>query len=219
MTRSQAIRITAVLLAIVLAIAAGFLVPTIVRATEPLPHNDWLGLRADPATGVMAHCSLGTAAAVDGGSSVWAAATGEQALDIIQVGARILPGGRRQFFAAWGRGVPNGAGSLYEERDLGPADVGRHKFTVQLIRGSWSLSVDGVTRLRVPDTFRTWPLRAAQVMHETESLADPFGGVRCDRARTHSGRWVMPTWSMTGYGAKAAAARATFGADWFRVWR
>ena len=227
MTRSHAIRIAAAILALILALAAGLVVPMIVRAhhvANDLPHNDWLGLRADPAPGVLARCALGTARSVDGGTSVWAAVAGEQALDIIQVGARITPDGRRRFFAAWGRGVPNGVGSLYEERDLGATDRNAHKYTVQLINGAWSLSIDGSTRLRVPDTFRTWPMRSSQVQHETESAADPFGGtranpVKCSRARTYSGAWVLPAWSMVGYGAKAAAAQSAFGRDWFAVWR
>lgn len=224
MTRSLAIRITATILALALALAAGIVIPTVARAA--LASNDWLGHRAYAATltGATSRCALGAARAVDGGASVWAAMTGDASLDIVQIGARILPGGRRQFFAAWGRGEPFGAGSAYTEADLGPADTWLHTYTVALVGPEWRLSIDGRVRLRVPDTFRTWSIRAATVAHETESAADPFGGTwlrpaECRASRAFSGVWFTPTWHLFGSGPKAMAARCTFGADWFRAWR
>ena len=207
-------------LALVLALCAGAVIPYLVKAA--LPTNDWLGLRGPSANGVLARCALGGARSTDVGSSVWAAATGEASLDIIQIGAKVTPQGRH-YFVAWGRGEPNAAGSMYEERDLGPVNTLFHKYTVQLIKGSWSLSIDGVTRIRVPDTFRTWVIRSSQVAHETEGTGDPFGGtalkpVQCKVARVNNGGWITPAWSIFGAGSKAAAAKGSFGTDWFKIW-
>lgn len=219
------IRLAAAVLALLLAIAAGIVVPTIISARGALPTNDWYGLRYyAPVEGTSASCALGAATATAGGSSVWAAVTGWASLDIIQVGARISPNGQRRYFAAWGRGEPGAAGSLYQEADLGPADAGLHRYRVELSGGTWSLWIDGHVRLTVADTFRTWAISWAMVAHETEALPDPFGGTRryparCESARMRTGEWVRPLWNLMVVGRKASAARANVGPDYFRVWR
>ena len=189
------------------AIFAG-VVPS-VRAA--LPDNSWLGLRsADPADGVMATCSL----AAGGTNSVWAAVTGTASLDIIQIGAQHTSTGDR-LFGAWGHGEP-GTGA-YSEIDLGPTDSLAHRYTVRLTGTTWSLSVDGHTRLTVPDADRTWSIRAEQVQNEVTS-AEPMGPAACHRALVHrSGAWAIATWSFTGAGQSAAAASTQQGPAWFQV--
>ena len=48
---------------------------------------------------------------------------------LIQIGTL---GGR--YFAAWGNGVPNGAGSSYVQRDLGPTSPGWHVYALRNVR-------------------------------------------------------------------------------------
>lgn len=193
-------------------------------ATIHLPWpNSWIGIRTDPCSGVLARCSIGSATAAEQSTLVWAGVGGTRLLDVVQIGTKVTPSGVR-FFAAYGCGSPEASGSLYVERDLGPADRLFHKFTVQLIGDAWSLSVDGRTRLVVPDTFRTWSIRSTQVMHENEGAADELGGtrsnpVRCSESHVFVNGWTHATWSFGGYGPKAMATRSRFGPDWFEVWR
>lgn len=197
------------------AIIAGALVP-ILLTSAALPSNSWIGLRNGNAVdGVLATCSLGAAG---GTNSVWSAVTGWHSLDIIQIGAQHTPTGDR-YFAAWGSGEP-GSGS-YTERDLGVSGSGAHKYTVQLVSGSWRVSIDGRTQATIPTP--TWAQTAVQVQNEVTtsermggSLASP---VSCTGARVHQGtQWWVASWMQTRNGY-SSSAKATFTADGFKVWR
>ena len=206
---------------IVSSVIAGALVP-ILLTSAALPSNSWIGLKSFAAyDGTLATCSLGAATGTD---SVWSAVTGTASLDIVQVGSLHAATGNR-WFAAYGRGEPGATGSAYTQVDLGPdTDSFANKYTVQLIAGSWSFSIDGVTRLRVSDTFRNWTIRAAQVQNEVETV-EPMGGTAaaktfCVNARAHStAGWSLPAWSFQGVGPSAGSAATAQGADWFRVWQ
>ena len=161
--------------------------------------NRWLFLQADAAHGVRAEIRTSRLAYVSVG--------GVQLLDIVQVGTR-----NGRLFAAWGNGIPNGEGSSYTEKDLGPTS-GWHRFRVRLIHGIWRLAVDGKVRLRIPDTFRHWRIRSAQAAVESET-GEPMSG-RIRDARTYRHGWRLPTWTMHGY--HAGSTRFTFGADWLTV--
>ena len=149
------------------------------------------GMRGAPRLSVTATCRN------TGHEAVWVAETGSAFLDIIQVGA--MDG---DLFYAYGRGVPNGAGSLYVERHLGRSGTGAHRYGLVLSQRIWTLTIDGRTVARIADTFRTWRLRATQVMSEGEL---PFGAASCVSA----GRW-----NFGGYGPQP---RLRFGADWWSV--
>ena len=131
-----------------------------------------------------------------GHEAVWVAETGTQYLDIIQVG--VMDG---RFFYAYGRGVPNGAGSLYREVHLGPSGTGPHRHGLSLASRVWTITIDGRVVVRISDTFRTWRLRQTQVMAEGTT----FGPAACVSA----GRWYFG-----GYGPQP---RSSFGANWWRV--
>jgi hypothetical protein len=190
------------------------------EAAEP---NRWDFLSTGPSTGVHAHLALGAASR---GQAVYVSEGGSQYLDIIQVGAKIDLNGRRHLFAAWGRGVPNGAGSLYEERDLGTVGTGSHSYTLRLSSGVWRMYVDGARRLSVPDAFRTWTTRSTHAANEAEwggalggTLSSP---VRISGARVwRSGAWRLPA---VGYWYSMASNTTnhtcdTFGNDWLKVRR
>ena len=132
-----------------------------------------------------------------GHEAVWVAETGTQYLDIIQVGT--VSG---TLFYAYGRGVPNGAGSLYREVHLGPSGTGPHRYGLALRAHVWTLTIDGRVVARIPDTFRDWRLRQTQVMAEGDL---PFGAASCTS---------VGAWHFGGYGPQP---RATFGTDWWRV--
>lgn len=149
------------------------------------------GMRGAPRTTISATCrSIGHQA-------VWVAETGTAFLDIIQVGSQ-----DGTLFYAYGRGVPNGPGSLYVERHLGPSGTGPHRYGLALYRRVWTLTIDGRTVAQVPDTFRTWRLRATQVMAEGDL---PFGPASCS---------AQGTWNFGGYGPQPVT---DFGATWWKV--
>ena len=146
-----------------------------------------LGMTGPPSLSASAVCRNA------GHEAVWIAETGSDYLDIIQVGD--MDG---TLFYAYGRGVPNGPGSLYREIHLGPAGTGPHRYGISLASRVWTISIDGRVVARIPDSFRTWPLRATQVMAEGTL---PFGAASCSSA----GRWRFG-----GYGP---APRWSFGTD------
>ena len=212
-------RVCAVTVAALLLFAS--IVPVAAAAT--LQPNNFLGLRAAAADSVSAVCSLGAARPEGGSVSVWVGVGGTAFLDIVQVGIVARPRGTR-FFAAHGRGSPNGPNSLYVEHDLGPADALPHSLRAALARGTWSFAIDGRVRLTVPDGFRTWPLRTVQVMHETEAATDQMGGTPtnpalCRRARWGNGSPRPGQWQFGGYGSTAASVMCVAGSDWFAAWR
>ena len=131
-----------------------------------------------------------------GHEAVWVAETGTQYLDIIQVGS--MDG---TLFYAYGRGTPNGAGSLYREVHLGPSGTGPHRYGLALRAHVWTLTIDGRVVARIPDTYRTWRLRQTQVMAEGTT----FGPASC----VSSGAWHFG-----GYGPQPVTS---FGADWWSV--
>ena len=135
------------------------------------------GMRGVPRLAITATCRNA------GHEAVWVAETGSAFLDIIQVGA--MDG---SLFYAYGRGEPNGVGSLYVERHLGPSGTGAHVYGLSLAARVWTITIDGRTVARIPDTFRSWPLRATQVMAEGNL---PFGAASC----TSAGQW-----NFGGYG-------------------
>jgi hypothetical protein len=195
-----------------LATLAGPLTPAVGAAG--LPTNSWLALRhAGAPTIIQGSCALGGATAGSGRSSVWAAIAGGASLDIVQIGAIIGPTGRR-YFAAYGRGEPNAAGSLYVERDLGAANPGTHQYSAILLAGTWYLSIDGAVRMTIPDTFRTWVIRSSQVATETEAGA-PIGGTAANPVSCSTNG----AWTFVGGGPEAGSAQETFGSNWFRAWR
>ena len=149
------------------------------------------GMRGAPRLAATAICANA------GHEAVWVAETGTQFLDIIQVGA--MDG---TLFYAYGRGVPNAAGSLYVERHLGPSGTGAHRYGLSLAARVWTLTVDGRVVARIPDTFRTWRLRQTQVMAEGDL---PMGTASCS---------APGAWRFGGYGPQPPV---TFGADWWRV--
>ena len=154
--------------------------------------TSWFGMRGAPRTSLSATCSNA------GHESVWVAQTGTQVLDIIQVGA--MDG---TLFYAYGRGVPNGPGSLYVEKHLGPSGTGQHVYGMTLAARVWTLTIDGRTVARIPDTFRTWRLRASQVMAEGDL---PFGPARC--------QVPVGVWNVGDYGPQPAT---DFGARWWSI--
>jgi hypothetical protein len=133
-----------------------------------------------------------------GHQAVWVAQTGTAFLDIIQVGT--MDG---EWFYAYGRGVPNGPGSLYVERHLGASGTGRHLYGVTLEAKVWTLTIDGRVVAVIPDTFRTWRLRATQVMAEGDL---PFGSASCS--------FPAGSWTYGGYGPQPPNS---FGATSWRV--
>jgi hypothetical protein len=186
----------------------------------PAVPNRWDYLAAAAAFGVHAHLALGAATV---GQGVYVSASGSQFLDIVQVGAKRDASGRH-LFAAWGRGVPNGVGSLYVEQDLGPVNTRSHAYTLRLIAATWVMSVDGAVRLRVPDTFRTWRIQSVKAANESET-GGALGGTKTSPVRValarvwRSGAWRLPAigyWYSGGYRVPAAT-RESFGDDWMSV--
>ena len=150
----------------------------VTRADEGYIASTWTGAWTAPRSSTMATCRSA------GPQSVWVAETGTQLLDIIQVGT--IDG---QFFYAYGRGTPNGAGSLYVEKRLGPSGTGWHTYAVVHSGATWTLTIDGRTVAVVSDTFRTWAFRATQVMAEGTL---PFGTASC--------RLPSASWTFGGHG-------------------
>ena len=172
------------------AILVGLLVPRALADSSIA--TTWTGAWGSPALAVSATCRA------TGREAVWAAETGTRFLDIIQVGT--LDG---RYFAAWGNGVPNGAGSSYVQRDLGPTPAGAHVYRVALAAHVWSLSIDGRVRVRVADGFRHWRLVYSQVQAEG-SL--PFGAASCSFSMRH----VL-------YGGHGPQPPTRIGAGWWAV--
>ena len=159
--------------------------------SESTVSSTGLGMRGAPRLSISATCSNA------GHEAVWVAETGTQYLDIIQVGS--MDG---ELFYAYGRGVPNGPGSLYVERHLGPSGTGPHRYGVTLAAHTWTLTIDDRVVARIPDTFRTWRLRATQVMAEGTT----FGPAAC---RLPVGRWYFG-----GYGPQPLT---DFGLNWWKI--
>ena len=164
-------RLIAALIALPLALVVGV-------ATARADATTWTGAWTAPRSSTTATCRS------SGPQAVWVAETGTQLLDIIQVGSI---GG--QFFYAYGRGVPNGAGSLYVEKRLGKSDTGWHTYGVTHAGATWTLTIDGRSVAVVSDTFRTWAFRATQVMAEGTL---PFGTASC--------RLPSASWTFGGHG-------------------
>ena len=188
---SRFLRPAAVATALALSLLAGLLVPRVMA--DGYIASTWTGAWGSPALSVSASCRSA------GRQAVWAAETGTRFLDIIQIGT---VNGR--YFAAWGNGAPNGAGSSYVQRDLGRAAPGRHAYRVSLASRVWSLSIDGRVRVRVADTFRHWRLRASQVMAEGDL---PLGHASC--------RYAMRDAHTGGYGPQPRTLR--LGNGWWSV--
>ncbi len=171
----------------------GWIDPGIIRAgwTESTIPTSGFGMFGPPRLSVTATCRN------TGHEAVWVAETGTDFLDIIQVGD--MDG---SLFLAYGRGVPNGQGSLYVERHLGPAGTGPHRYGLSLAARTWTLTIDGRVVAQIPDSFRTWRLRATQVMAEGDL---PFGAASCSAAGA---------WHFGGYGPQPVRS---FGADWWSV--
>ena len=149
------------------------------------------GMRGAPRLTLVATCSS------VGHQAVWAAETGTEYLDIIQIGT--MAG---KFFYAYGRGNPNAPGSLYVEKQLGPSGTGPHRYSLSLANRIWSLGIDNRVVATVSDTFRTWKLRASQIMAEGTL---PFGTARCSSPGY---------WNFGGYGPQPTRL---FGHDWWSV--
>jgi hypothetical protein len=167
---------------------------TVTHATDYLFASTWSGAWNSPQKYTTATCR---AAGIHAGypQSVWIAQTGTALLDIIQVGT---VNGR--YFYAYGRGVPNGPGSLYVEKDFGSAGTGPHTYRIQLesaidynrlnITGAvWLLTIDGIPVARISDSFRTWKIRHTQIMTEGDL---PIGAASC--------RFPGTGWNFGGYG-------------------
>ena len=144
--------------------------------------STWTGAWTAPRSSTVVTCRSA------GPQSVWVAETGTQFLDIIQVGT--IDG---QFFYAYGRGVPNGAGSLYVEKRLGKSGTGWHTYGITHA-GSWTLTIDGRSVAVISDTFRTWAFRATQVM--AEGNVATMGTASCDLP--------VAAWSFGGHGPQPA---------------
>ena len=157
------------------------LLAAVTHAGESTIATTWAGMREAPRTTISATCRNA------GHEAVWVADTGTAFLDIIQVGAM-----NGQFFYAYGLGVPNGTGSLYVEKHLGPSGTGAHRDGLSLASDAWTLTIDGRVVARIPDTFRTWSLHATQVMAEGDL---PFGPASCS---------ASGNWSFGGYGPQPA---------------
>lgn len=183
------VRRVAVAAALAGSMLVGVLVPHALAWTVA---STWTGAWGSPALAVSARCSS------TGPQAVWAAETGSQFLDIIQVGTI---GGR--YFAAWGNGTPNGAGSSYVQRDLGPTTSGQHVYAVALSDHRWRLSIDGRVRLVVLDTFRHWRLQYSQV--QAEGVL-PFGHAACSFTMRH-----------VVYGGQGPQGPSRIGAGWWSV--
>lgn len=214
-----------VVVTLLASIVVGALTPVLAAAAAPAfaYPNQWLGLRADGGRGASATCALGGSASADRSVSTWVAVGGTAFLDVIQIGAMATPAGRH-FFAAYGRGEPGRPGSLYVERNLGPADSLPHTYELRLDGSSWTLAIDGTARLVVDDGFRTWHMRSVQVMTEAEGARDMIGGidqdpVRCRDARAYMRTWTRPAWMLTGFGPSAASALIDQGLDRFSAVR
>ncbi|MHB8674580.1 MAG: hypothetical protein ACYDAK_13010 [Candidatus Limnocylindrales bacterium] len=168
-------------------------VNAIVRAgwTDSTIAATWFGMFRAPALTASATCRN------TGHEAVWVAETGTDFLDIIQVGSQ-----DGDLFYAWGSGHPNGIGSVFTERHLGPAGTGPHRYGLTLAVRVWTLTIDGRTVARISDSFRTWRLRATQVMSEGTL---PFNTASC----SSPGRWHFG-----GYGPQP---NRTIGPTWWTV--
>jgi hypothetical protein len=205
-------------------LAVGLVFVNVAKAAEP---NRFVYLNAPGAVGTRAQIALGAASP---GQAVFVSVGGSRFLDIIQVGAKVELNGRRHYFAAYGRGIPNGIGSLYVERDLGPVNRSWHRYEVRLSGGTWRFVIDGTIRLRIADTFRDWSLRLNLVADEAE-YGGALGGtttlpVRIREARVFRGGWTLPafgaygthSWAQGGYRVPAGT-RIAIGRDALTVWR
>ncbi len=172
----------------------GLIIATVTRAVQPESYiaTSWFGMRGTPRTTIVASCSN------SGKQSVWIAETGTQFLDIIQVGSM-----NGVLFYAYGRGVPNGANSLYVEKHLGSSGSKWHYYSLILAAHVWTITIDGSVVARISDAFRTWKLHQTQVMVEGDL---PFGKASC----------ILPkgTWRVGNYGPMPVA---DFGANWWIV--
>ena len=129
-----------------------------------------------------------------GPQAVWIGETGTQYLDIMQIGTM-----NGQYFYAYGRGVPNGANSLYVQKYIGKANAAPHHYSLSLSSHIWKLSIDNKVVATISDTFRTWSIRETQVMVEGTL---PFNHASC----TSQGYWYFG-----GYGPQPASTITTNG--------
>ena len=175
----------------------------------------WAGLTAVISLGISA-----TIAWSGGSGSAWVSiGSGRHYLDIVQVGVRAgpeqpgdadYPDEGPHFFAAWGAGEPGDG--VYEEVDLGPADARQHIFAVRRSGTSWTLSIDGRVRQRVPAP--EWAPRNVRAMAEAHEGVLPR--VYISKVR----RLVDRTWTADGFGYIAVGIglqRPAWGRDWMNT--
>ena len=155
--------------------------------------STWTGAWTAPRSNTTVTCRS------KGPQAVWVAEAGTQMLDIIQVGS---VGG--QFFYAYGRGVPTGAGSLYVEKHLGRSGTGWHTYGVTHAGASWTLTINGRSVAVVSDTFRTWAFHQTQVMAEGDLAT--MGTAACR----------LPT-AMWTFGGNGPQPPFDFGATWWTI--
>ena len=154
----------------------------------------WWGAWGAPRAYTTATCRT------TGPEAIWIAQTGTAFLDIIQVGTV-----NGHFFYAYGRGVPNGPGSLYVEKHLGLSGAGNHTYGLRLATRVWTLTIDGRVVARISDAFRTWKVRETQIMSEGDL---PMGPAYC--------RFPGTGWNFGGYGPQPPQG---LGANWWSVTR
>jgi hypothetical protein len=195
---------------------------TAVTNDPTLNRHEWLTTYETGVSGVHAHIAAG---AMGVGQCAFVSRGGTEFLDIIQIGVKRVSTTSWRIFAAWGRGIPNGPNSLYIEQDLGPTDTASHTYTLRLSGRNWYLYANGVLKLTVPDTFRTWAIQNSKVVNETET-GENLGGtvtypVKITKARVYrSGAWRLPNegWSEGGWKVPSNT-RITMGEDWLTIWR
>jgi len=188
----------------------------ICRSSDMVASTGWNGVRAAAVEGAMTFSGTIDYVAQAQGTSAWlSVGGGGRSLDLIQVGIHDCGTGPR-YFAAWGSGAPQAAGSSYVEVDLGASDLAPHSFTIALAGSTWRLGIDGHTVRTVADGFRTWKVRWIQSM--SESHTDRMPSVKVSRLSEMRGASrVTPTFGYTSVGAPALAARLTVTKTGFTV--
>ena len=180
-----------IVLTLALSLLTGYLVPH--ALANSTVYSTWTGFTANPSLTVSAKC-LNT-----GSEYVWAAETGTQLLDIIQIGSV-----GSQFFYAYGNGSPGATGSSYVEHEFGYNDGNYHTYGISFVRPYWYLSIDGTVQATISDSFRGWTLQHTKVMAEGNL---PFGWARCYSTNANQ--------SFGGYGPQPSYS---FGTGWWAVW-
>ena len=169
------------------------LLGVVVTRANDVVYSTWTGFTANPSLTVSARC-LNT-----GSEYVWAAETGTQLLDIIQIGSV-----GSQFFYAYGNGTPGATGSSYVEHEFGYNDGNYHTYGISFVRPYWYLSIDGTVQATISDSFRGWTLQHTKVMAEGNL---PFGWARCYSTNENQ--------FFGGYGPQPSYS---FGTGWWAVW-